>query len=246
MQPLLRRPRASNHLCGRAALTRAESGADEGMMAIVPGRLDEHAAQMGIPGFGDPTLRAFRAARMFGRDQADKGHGARCRGEATRIPELRGDGERGAIIDAAETAQPLDARPQRLESEQGLKVRFDVTESGEHFIDRAQGGPMCWIQTGQRPRVGAQPRVMPLRPRLLGGGEPAAMPEKEFRETMPRPEQVGADVFAAPRKLAARLFLLGWDVNSRQRPGAIEHGKLARIAPVRLDPIAGSARDQGW
>ena len=61
---------------GRPALARAERGADKRMMAIVPGGFDEDAAQMGVAGFGDAALGAFRAARVLGGHEADEGHGA--------------------------------------------------------------------------------------------------------------------------------------------------------------------------
>jgi hypothetical protein len=138
MQPLLRCPGAGNHVRGGAALARPQRGADERMMAIVPGRFDEHAAQVGVAGFRDAPLRAFRTARVLGGHQAGERHGARGRGKATRVAEFRGDRERGEIIDAAEAAQPLDARPQGLELEEGPQIRFDVPEAGARFIDRAQ------------------------------------------------------------------------------------------------------------
>ena len=87
-----------------------QRGADERMVPIVPGGFDEHAPEMGVAGFGDRALRALGAAGVFGRDEADEGHGTRRSGKAAGVAELRGDGERGEIIDAAEAAQPLDAR----------------------------------------------------------------------------------------------------------------------------------------
>jgi len=87
---------------------------------------------------------------------------------------------------------------------------------------------------------------MPFGPGLFGRGKPAAVAEEEFRETMPRAEEIGADVFATPQQVAGGLFLLGGDVNGGERVGAIEDGELAGIAAVGFDAIAGSTGNQGW
>ena len=62
VEPLLGGPGGGDRRGRRAALTRPDGGADEGMMTIVPGGLDEHAAEMRIAGFGDPPLPARAAA----------------------------------------------------------------------------------------------------------------------------------------------------------------------------------------
>jgi hypothetical protein len=97
----------------------------------------------------------------------DERHGARGRGKAPGIAELRCDREGGEIIDAAEAAETLDPWAQRLEIEQGTEIRFDVTEAGDHFIDRAPIGPMRLIEGGQRPRLRAEPGVVALGPAFL-------------------------------------------------------------------------------
>jgi hypothetical protein len=72
--------------------------------------IDEHPAQMRVARFGDAALRPSGAARVLGQDQADERHGTGRRSEATRVAQLRGDRERGQIIDPAEAAQALDTR----------------------------------------------------------------------------------------------------------------------------------------
>jgi len=47
-----------------------------------------------------------------------------------------------------------------------------------------------------------------------------------------RPEQVDANVFAAAQQIAGGFFLLGRNVNRRERSGAIEDGELPGIALV--------------
>ena len=97
---------------------------------------------------------------------------------------------------------------------------------------------MRLLEGRQRPGLRAQPRVVALGPRLLRRGEAPAMAKEEFREAMPRAEQVGADVFATPQQVACRFFLLGRNVDGGQRAGAIEHRELAGIAPIGFDAVA--------
>ena len=46
------------------------------------------------------------------------------------------------------------------------------------------------------------------------------------------------------RRARGRLFLLGGNVDRGQRLGAIKHRELARISPVRFDPVARPSGDQ--
>jgi len=77
-------------------------------------------------GFGDRSLRAFRPTGVLGGDEADKRHRRRGGGEAARITELSGDGERREIVDAAKAAQALDAWAERFEVEQGAEILLDA------------------------------------------------------------------------------------------------------------------------
>ena len=125
MEALLGVPGVVDDGGGRAALPLAQGRAEKGMMAVVPGGFDQHAPQMGIAGFGDRAARLFGAARMLRRHEADKGHRPRGGREPPRVAEFGGDGQRGEIVDAAETAQALDAGPQRLQREQVPQIGID-------------------------------------------------------------------------------------------------------------------------
>jgi hypothetical protein len=46
--------------------------------------------------------------------------------KASRVAEFGGDRQCGEIIHASETAEALDARPQRLEGEQRAQILFDA------------------------------------------------------------------------------------------------------------------------
>ena len=201
----------------RAALARAEGGADERMMAIVPRGFDEHAPQMGVAGFGDPACGRLRPAGMLRRDQADERHRARRRGKAARVAEFGGDRQ------AVRSSMPRKQRSRwttRARSgssvEQRAQVLFDGARAARRLHRRRADRPdASESSAGQRPRLRAQPGVVPLRPRLLRGREAPAMAEEEFREPMPRAEQIGADIFAAAQQIAGGFFLLGGNVDRR-------------------------------
>src|SRR5207302_9923905 len=85
IEALLGAPRMDPRRLWRVDLAPAQLFADEGVVAIVPRRFDEHAPHMGIPGFGDRAARPFRATGMLGGDQTDIRHQPTRRGEPSRV-----------------------------------------------------------------------------------------------------------------------------------------------------------------
>jgi hypothetical protein len=81
-------------------------------------------------------------------------------------------------------------------------------------------------------------------PRPLGEGEAAAVTEQEFRQAMSGTQEIDANVFTAAQQVARGFFLLGGNVNGRERTGAIEHGQLGGIAAVGFDAIPGAPGNQ--
>ena len=226
---------------GAPALAAAKRRADKRMVAIVPGGFDEHAPQMRVAGFGD-RRRAPASCRSNARRERGRRRPS-CSGPSRKrrgIAELRGDGQRGEIVDAAEAAQALRrAAASGSSVEQRPEIRPRPSRSRATASSTARRYARCVCSSAASGQVcAAQPRVVPLRPRLLRGREAAAVPEQEFRQPMTGPQQIRADVFATAQQVAGRFFLLGRDVDRRQRPGAIQDGQLARIASVGLDPIA--------
>jgi hypothetical protein len=71
------------------------------------------------------------------------------------------------------------------------------------------------------------------------------VPEQEFREPMPRPQQIRPNVFPTPQEIARGFFLFGGNVNGRQGAGAIQDRELTGIPPVRFDAIPRTTRNQG-
>ena len=118
VQSLLCSPGMGDGRGRRALLSVLQGASDEGVMAIVPRGFHENTAQMRIARLGDRAARRLRAAGVLGGNQTDEGHQPRRGGKTARVAELGGDGERRQIVDAAEAAEPLDARAQRLEREE--------------------------------------------------------------------------------------------------------------------------------
>jgi hypothetical protein len=186
MQPLLCRPRRGHRGGGSSLLAETHGGADEGMVAIVPGRFDEHPPQVRVAGLGDAALDPSCAARVLGRNEAHVRHHARRSRKAPGIAELSRDRQGREIVDAAEAAQALDARPQRLEIEQRAEILLDGAEPRDDFVDRAEIRPRGLIERRQRPGLGAEPCVVAFGPRLLRGCEAAPVAEEKLGETVAR------------------------------------------------------------
>jgi hypothetical protein len=55
-----------------------------------------------------------------------------------------------------------------------------------------------------------------------------------FERTMSRAEEVGSAVFATAHRIGGRFFLLGRNLNGRERTDAIEHGELACVTATRF------------
>jgi hypothetical protein len=87
---------------------------------------------------------------------------------------------------------------------------------------------------------------MTFRPRFLGPREAAPVPQPKLREAVTRAAHIGPDVLPAPEEITGGFFLLRENVNRREHARPIQDGELAGIAAIRLNAIAGAARDQGW
>ncbi len=186
----------------------------------MPGGFHEHPSQVRVPGFGDRASRLLRAARMLGGNQAHECHETRGRREAPGIAELRGDRERRQVINAAEAAQALNARTQRREVQQRPQIILNRAETRDGFVDRAEIRSMRLLECGEGPGLPTQPRVVPLRPRLLRRRETAAVPEQEFGEAMTRPQEIRANVFATSSAVAGPGGPVGPDPDQSRRNAA--------------------------
>ena len=242
---MLRGPRLLNDGRRGTALSLLERAAEKGVMAIVPGGFDEHAADVRIAGFRDRAPGLLRATRVFRGDKPGEAHETGRRRKAARIAEFGSEGQRSEIVEAAEAAQALDAGAQGLDGQQIAQLGVDGLEPSDGFVHGTDVGPVGLLERGQRPALGLEPRGMAFCPRLLGRGKAAPVAQEKFRQTVPRAEEIGANVFATAQEIARGFFLLGGDVNRGERAGPIEGGELGRIAAIGFDAVARPARNQG-
>src|SRR5579863_10230271 len=76
-------------------------------MLVGPGRFNNHSAQVGVPGLGDPSALNAIAAGMFARDQAAVAHQL-PRLEARETADLGDDRYRRELSNAAQCLQCFD------------------------------------------------------------------------------------------------------------------------------------------
>ena len=74
-------------------------------LAVVPGRLDQQPAGVGVPGLGDRPLGAFRTRGALGGHQPQVGADAAA-GEPLPVTDLDREREAGQRGDAPQTRQP--------------------------------------------------------------------------------------------------------------------------------------------
>jgi len=98
VQAQLRTPGDRADLGRLSFLTQLEDSADAGGEAVVPGRLDQYAANVTVAGLGDRAEPSLRTARMFGGDQSQVPHELTRMCEAPEISELGDDGGGGHQI----------------------------------------------------------------------------------------------------------------------------------------------------
>src|SRR5439155_1066496 len=72
MQPLLRAPRMTDDVGGLVGRPPTQRARDGGPMAIVPGRLDEHAAGVAVAGLGDGAPSEYSSAETHTRGAITK------------------------------------------------------------------------------------------------------------------------------------------------------------------------------
>jgi len=237
-EALLGLPGDGDRRLGRALLATPEVVSDKGMVAIVPGGLDEDAPHVGVA--GDAAPRLFGAAGMLRGDQPDKGHQARGRGKAAGVAQFCSDRQGGQVIDATKTSQSVRPGSQRLELAQVAQLVLDGAEAGDGFIHRAEIRAVGLLERRQRPDLGPQPSVVALRPRP-GRGKAAPVAEQKLRQAVASAEQIGADVFATAKEVARGFFLLGGNVDRGEGAGAEEDGQVPGVVAVGLDAIARAA-----
>ena len=125
---------------GRLAMAACpQHGTDVRAMAIVPGDLDEDAAQVRIAHLGDPAVADGLPGAVLAGDHAQEAHQA-ARGEkAADVKELGDNDQRGQGVDAAETPEPPDGRAIRLPGRQCGHLGIEFPDAGLELLDGESG-----------------------------------------------------------------------------------------------------------
>ena len=154
-------------------------------------------------------------------------------GETARVAEFGGDRQRREIVHPAETPQRSTRARSGSSVTSGPQVRFHGPEPSDRFIDGAQ------ISLDASGRAPAAATPAPAARCRAASTTPSWSPVKrrraqqKFREAMPRAQQIRADVFATAQQIARRFFLLGRNVDRRQRA---RPDTASRAGPHRADP----------
>ena len=235
VEPLLRFPGLGHDVPGLALDPPGDGAAEAGAVAIVPGRLDEDAPHMSVPGFGDPALALGVARGEFARHQAHVGHQLAGRAEALEIDELGQQDHRPEGVDAPEAAQPAHGLAVGEALGQALDFPVQLGQARLGLLDREQGGVQGALQFRHREPLGPEPRPVGLPP-VGAGAIDAAMPEQELDEPMAPANDVLANIVAAAQQVAHRFLRLVRHVDRGQLARSVEADELGRVAAIRLDP----------
>ena len=112
VEPVVRLPHLGPQRRRQALAPPLDRLADLRRQAVAPGRLDQHAARLGVAGLGDRTPSQPVAARLLARPQPEIRHHRRRRGEAPRIADLRHQDHRGHRVDPVQRLQRRHRRRQ--------------------------------------------------------------------------------------------------------------------------------------
>ncbi len=148
-----------------------------------------------------------------------------------------------AIVSAVRSSMPREQRSRSTREHNGSIVAGLVTPHprpapGRSLPRRPGHRRGASARVRQWPALCLEPRRVALRPGLLGGGKATPVAEQEFRETMPRPQQIRAmSSRHRNRSRAASSARSGYGWPSGRPPDT--GWPAAHIAAVRLDAIPG-------
>ena len=236
-QPLLRLVRDRNH-AGRLSFAPSRQGdADARPMLIVPRRFHQQPTDQRVARARDAATPMLLPAGVLARHQPEIRHQRPRRREPPKVMQLGQDQHRGQRIDAPETAQPPDALPIRLASRRSRPAARPTPRVAPQ-CDRSPA------DSRRRPRArrGAptsDSRSTPMRPRPVAPAVVQAAAQQQLAQPMPTPLQILARIIARAAQIANRFVLGGRRLDLRQQARATQLRQLARIAAIRLDPLAG-------
>src|SRR6202521_2591863 len=242
VQAQLRAPGDRADLGRLSFLTHLQGGADAGWVAVVPGRLDEDAANVTVACLGDRTEPALGAGSVFGGDQSQVSHQLARMGEAPQITELGDDGggrdqieppQRHHGADEGVPAPVLDLLRQGLA--QALHASLTFTD---RLAVLGEGNVLGGVSEGDRGEVA----FVGCRPGGLAAVAAAVTQHQRLKllaRLVPRPHRI----HSCPAQVPDRLVALIRDRDRYELACAGQACEVQCIAPVSLDPLPRAARD---
>ena len=108
MEPLLGSPGDRRHFRWEGLLNLSLAQTEMRTMTVVPGRFDEHSAQVGITGLGDLAATALGTTRVFRRHEARIAHDLGGALEAAEAAKLGGECDGRDLGDPAQGLECID------------------------------------------------------------------------------------------------------------------------------------------
>src|SRR5262245_13577461 len=244
VKPLLRLPRVRNDVVGLLADSECDGAAQTRAVSIVPGGLDENAADVCVTSFGH-RAPAFGGTRgVLAGHQAHVGPQLARGTEAVAVDEL-GEQDHGAEgVDPAETAEPAHRLAVRVARRERVDLAVEFGAPRLRLLDGEQRGVAGALQLGLLEALGAEPGPMRLAP--VGARPiPPTVAEQELDEPMTPAEDIFSDVVPAAKEIADACLGFRRDVNGGEFASPVEPNELGRVAPIGLDALARAARCQG-
>jgi hypothetical protein len=224
--------------------TVSQANPDPRGIAIGPGCLDQRPPCAPVAGQSEALASDGIASRTLRRDKTEERHQLSWRIEPAHVADLRGkdyrDEERRAahrligFHDCRHGPLGDDESELLLEATQPLKSILDRVDS---FLKDDLLGDMLELLIGQ-------PAPVRQRPMAASAVNPAVT-QQEGKQLLAFAAKVIRRRLAGPHKIAHRLMRLIRRLHARQFAGSMQPRQRDRVAPVRLDPLARSFRDQG-
>ena len=163
MQALLRSPRLAHDGGGLPLSPAGERRADSGAVPIMPRGLDEDAAGMRVPRFGQRPATLGVPRGVLAGHQAEIGHEFTWPAEPLEVDDLSEENHRGERVDAAEAPEPAYWLTVELGRGKRFNLLVQLRLPRQGLLEREQRGwnarcnggrSKCWLRTQvQWPRL---------------------------------------------------------------------------------------------
>jgi hypothetical protein len=161
--------------------------------------------------------------------------------EAVEVVDLEAEHERGQRVDAAEAAHSRDSWPPLALARQTREPLIECGLASGEAIDGGKRVEVGELSGGFVEALPRKPLTVTRRP-TAGLRPDAAVQEQQLRDTMPRPHQIWAHLFASATEMPRRFNLPAGHRHRLQLSCEQEPREQLGVLAVALDPIAGRAR----